>query len=159
MKGTIVIVDLVYQQGGLISGNDGIRYKFTNQEWRGGSITPNQSMEVDFIIEGEFAKEIYPLVNQQYNPNQPNPNQSNPNQSNPNQFGQNIPKKRTTFIVLGIFLGSLGIHNFYAGYKGKAVAQLLISVLSVFILAIASQIWAIIDVITVTKDSQGVPME
>lgn len=30
--------------------------------------------------------------------------------------------------LLGIFLGSLGIHNFYLGYTGKAVAQLLISV-------------------------------
>src|SRR5258708_28155612 len=27
-----------------------------------------------------------------------------------------IPKNRTTYIVLGVFLGFLGIHNFYAGY-------------------------------------------
>ena len=32
--------------------------------------------------------------------------------------------------LLGIFLGSLGIHNFYLGYTGKAVAQLLITILS-----------------------------
>lgn len=29
--------------------------------------------------------------------------------------------------LLGIFLGGLGVHNFYLGYTGKAVAQLLIS--------------------------------
>lgn len=29
--------------------------------------------------------------------------------------------------VLGILLGSLGVHNFYLGYTGKAVAQLLLT--------------------------------
>ena len=32
--------------------------------------------------------------------------------------------------LLGIFLGGIGVHNFYLGFTGKAVAQLLISVLS-----------------------------
>lgn len=34
--------------------------------------------------------------------------------------------------LLGIFLGSLGVHNFYLGYTGKAVAQLLLSIIGVF---------------------------
>lgn len=165
MKGTIVVVDLVYQQGGLISGNDGIRYKFTNQEWRGGTVPPNQGMDVDFVIEGEIAKEIYPLVSQQGNFNQPPFNQAQPgqnrpsqNQPIPNKGDQNTPKSKTTFILLGIFLGSLGVHDFYAGYNGKGTAHLLISVLSVFTLAIASQIWAWIEIATVKEDSQGIPM-
>lgn len=29
--------------------------------------------------------------------------------------------------LLGIFLGGLGVHNFYLGYTGKGVAQLLLS--------------------------------
>lgn len=29
------------------------------------------------------------------------------------------------FILLGFFLGALGIHNFYAGYSGRGIAQLL----------------------------------
>ena len=32
--------------------------------------------------------------------------------------------------LLGIFLGTLGVHNFYLGYTNKAVVQLLITVLS-----------------------------
>ena len=32
--------------------------------------------------------------------------------------------------LLGIFLGSLGVHNFYLGYTGKAWGQLLLTVLS-----------------------------
>src|SRR6266702_1049762 len=41
-----------------------------------------------------------------------------------------IPKSRTTYIVLGIFLGALGVHNFYAGYTGRAIGQLCLSVLT-----------------------------
>ena len=30
--------------------------------------------------------------------------------------------------LLGIFLGGLGIHNFYLGYTGKAIAQIALSI-------------------------------
>ena len=40
--------------------------------------------------------------------------------------------------LLGIFLGSLGVHNFYLGYTGKAVAQLLISLLTCGVCAFIS---------------------
>ena len=64
-------------------------------------------------------------------------------------------KSRTTYIVLGIFLGALGIHNFYAGYTGRAVGQLCLAVLTLGYLAIVSWIWAIIEICVVTKDSAG----
>lgn len=70
-----------------------------------------------------------------------------------------VPKSRIAYIILGIFLGTLGIHNFYAGYTGKAIAQLLISVLTLGYLGFISWIWAIIDVCTVVKDANGVPFE
>lgn len=47
--------------------------------------------------------------------------------------------------LLGIFLGSLGIHNFYLGYNGKAVGQLLITVLSCGALIFVSGIWGLIE--------------
>ena len=47
--------------------------------------------------------------------------------------------------LLAIFLGWLGIHNFYLGFKGKAIAQLLISVLSVGFLAFISIIWSFVE--------------
>ena len=38
--------------------------------------------------------------------------------------------------LLGIFLGSLGVHNFYLGFKKKAVVQLLLSVFGVIFSAL-----------------------
>lgn len=64
-------------------------------------------------------------------------------------------KSRTSYIVLGIFLGALGIHNFYAGYTGRAVGQLCLTVLTLGYLAIVSWVWAIVEICIVEKDSTG----
>jgi TM2 domain-containing membrane protein YozV len=64
-------------------------------------------------------------------------------------------KSRTTYIVLGIFLGAFGVHNFYAGYTGRAVGQLCLTVLTLGRLGIVSWIWAIIEICIVEKDSTG----
>lgn len=69
-----------------------------------------------------------------------------------------VQKSRLAYILLGIFLGSLGIHNFYAGYTTRGVIQLLITVVSCGTLSVVSWIWAIIDIVTVTKDANGVDM-
>ena len=47
--------------------------------------------------------------------------------------------------ILGILIGAFGVHNFYLGFHGKAVAQLLITVLSCGVLAGISSIWALIE--------------
>ena len=65
--------------------------------------------------------------------------------------------------LLAIFLGSLGVHNFYLGNTGKAVAQLLISLLSCGTLAIVSSVWALIEGImilsgSITTDAKGNPL-
>lgn len=62
--------------------------------------------------------------------------------------------------LLGIFLGCFGVHNFYLGYTGKAVAQLLITVLSCFFLSPVSAIWGLIEGIlilvgNIDKDANG----
>ena len=67
-------------------------------------------------------------------------------------------RNRTTFILLGVLLGIIGfpgIHNFYAGYSGKGIAQLLMTVLSCWILWIPALIWTIIEVCTITHDADG----
>lgn len=66
--------------------------------------------------------------------------------------------------LLGIFLGAFGVHNFYTGNIGKAVAQLLISVLSCFTLAIVSEIWGLVEGImiltgSIKTDGKGVPFK
>jgi len=65
-------------------------------------------------------------------------------------------KNRSTFIVLGALLGSFGAHNFYAGYTRKAVMQLCLTVFSLGFAGIMSWVWAVIDVCTVDRDSQGI---
>jgi len=68
-----------------------------------------------------------------------------------------IPRRsRMTYILLGVLLGAFGGHNFYAGYTKRAVAQLLITVLTCFYGGIISWIWAIVEVCTVKQDDDGV---
>ena len=66
-------------------------------------------------------------------------------------------KSRTTYILLGIFLGYLGIHNFYAGYTGRAIAQLLLLLLGWWLIfpLIAVGLWVLIEVCIINQDAQG----
>ena len=64
-------------------------------------------------------------------------------------------KSKVAFVLLGIFLGSLGIHNFYIGRTKQGVIQLLITILSAGGLSIVSWIWAIIDICTINADASG----
>lgn len=76
--------------------------------------------------------------------------------------GQN--KNKIAAGLLGIFLGTFGIHNFYLGYTSKAVAQLLITVLSCGFLSGISAIWGLIEGIfiltgSIDKDADGNPLQ
>lgn len=66
-------------------------------------------------------------------------------------------KSKLAYILLGIFLGCFGIHNFYAGETGKGVAKLLITVLSLGFLSLGVWIWMIVEICTTTKDAKGLP--
>ena len=79
------------------------------------------------------------------------------------QAGYAKPKSRVAAGILGILLGGLGVHNFYLGYTGKAIAQLLISLLSCGILAIVSSIWGLVEGImiltgNIAVDGHGLPL-
>ena len=67
-------------------------------------------------------------------------------------------RDRVAYVLLGVFLGTLGIHNFYAGYTGRGVAQLLITILVGWLIIplVAVWIWNLVEVITVTTDAGGV---
>lgn len=65
--------------------------------------------------------------------------------------------------LFGIFLGGLGVHNFYLGYTGKAVAQLLITVLTCGAGLVVSGTWGFIEGIlilcgNINKDGKGNPL-
>ncbi len=70
------------------------------------------------------------------------------------------PKERVVYVILGIFLGVFGVHNFFAGYTKSAVAQLLITILLGWVIGIGfliTFIWSIVDVVTIAQDADGVP--
>jgi hypothetical protein len=66
------------------------------------------------------------------------------------------PKNKMTFIMLGLFLGALGGHNFYAGYRTKAIIQLCLSLLTLGYGSPMSWLWAVIEICTVNRDSRGI---
>ncbi len=70
-------------------------------------------------------------------------------------------KSRLTYIILGLFLGTLGIHNFYAGYSGRGICQLLLTIFFCWTFAVPIIIffWVIIELISVTSDERGVPFD
>lgn len=99
-------------------------------------------------------------------PGQPVPGMASPM---PNPALQQYPDQKSKLAagLLGIFLGGLGVHNFYLGNTGKAVAQLLISLLSLGFLAAVSGIWGLIEGILIltakpgtswAADARGIPL-
>lgn len=72
-------------------------------------------------------------------------------------------KSRVAAGLLGIFLGVFGVHNFYLGYTGKAIAQLLITLMSFGTLGIVSSVWGLIEGILLlsndaSTDASGRPL-
>ena len=80
-------------------------------------------------------------------------------------------KSKTAAGLLGLFLGCYGVHNFYLGYTGKGVAQLIITILGIitawliigFFLVFAVWVWSLIEAImifagSINKDANGVPL-
>lgn len=68
-------------------------------------------------------------------------------------------KSKLTAGLLGIFLGGLGIHNFYLGFTGKAIAQIVLSMCFG-----VGAIWGLIEGImiltgSIDKDANGIPLK
>lgn len=57
--------------------------------------------------------------------------------------------------LMGVFLGGLGIHNFYLGRVGRGVVQLLMSLLSAGFLFGVSVIWSVIEGILILSSKPG----
>lgn len=68
-------------------------------------------------------------------------------------------KNRTTYILLALFFGFFGIHNFYAGYKGRGMTYLLITLLTGWMIVplVCLGTWILFEMYAVTIDAQGRP--
>lgn len=97
-----------------------------------------------------------------------NYNTQQPTQAYPQQYfagNNNLPKQRIVYILLGLFLGACGVHNFYAGYKREATWQLVVWAIGMltlfcggFILCFASGVWALANIVCRNVDANGRPM-
>jgi TM2 domain-containing membrane protein YozV len=75
---------------------------------------------------------------------------------------------RLIYVILAIFLGSFGVHNFAAGHTNTAIIQLVVTISGLLLSfctfglsalgPLAMYIWAIVEAVTVTKDADGIPM-
>ncbi|HXT26245.1 MAG TPA: NINE protein [Candidatus Eisenbacteria bacterium] len=78
-----------------------------------------------------------------------------------NYYQQDRPKTRVVFVLLGVFLGIFGVHNFYAGYTKKGAMQLVATVLIAFYAEIAAWLWAvvwlwaIVEICLINRDADG----
>ena len=67
-----------------------------------------------------------------------------------------VQRSRLAAGLLGIFLGGLGIHNFYLGFQSRALVQLLVSLigglLTCGIATAAMSIWGLVEGILILTD-------
>lgn len=68
-----------------------------------------------------------------------------------------MAKSRGTYVILGILLGMLGIHNFYAGRFMRGALQLACTtLLGWFVVGLfITAFWVLIDLFTVSTDGAG----
>lgn len=96
-------------------------------------------------------------------------NTTNNSEYNPHDYARSAYNNKTPFPyenrfssknkilagILGILFGCFGVHNFYLGFYGKAIAQLLITVLSFGVLSPVSAIWGMIEGILILTARNG----
>lgn len=73
------------------------------------------------------------------------------------QVNSKQTRSRLAYIIIAIFLGALGIHNFYAGRTSQGVIQLLATILTGWLVIplLAVWIWVLVEICTVTTDGDG----
>lgn len=108
------------QRTGIISADDGSRYEFDMEQWKGSSL-PKAGDNVDFQVTDGKAEGIY---------------------------GDNITSqgasKRIGAALFAFFLGAFGAHKFYLGYTKQGVIMLLVFIFGFILLGLPSIVIGII---------------
>lgn len=80
------------------------------------------------------------------------------------EYYEPMPRKsRLAYILLALFFGGLGVHNFYAGRTTRGLMQLVILLGSIplmlavigFLTVWIPPIWALWDIVAVNRDGDG----
>lgn len=131
MKGHLLEFN-VQTNTGAISGQDGNRYTFAGNEWKGDT-APIRGTLVDFDVQGNNAVSIYKALN------------------TGSVMSPKSPKEKLVAGLLAILLGGLGIHKFYLGYTGPALVYLLTNTIgwciTIFLFGVPNIILGIIALI------------
>ncbi len=143
MKGTIL--DFNLQEGiGIISGDDGKRYKFVLKEWKEKE-PPKRYDAVDFDVdENGMAKEVYYDIQKI-------------EQAKSHTSSSSSGKNKIVAFLLAFFLGGFGAHKFYLGCMKEGAIMLAVYIFGWYLLfpSIAVQIIALIEaVIYLTKSDE-----
>ncbi len=75
--------------------------------------------------------------------------------------GVDAHKNRAVYVLLGLFLGAFGAHNFYAGYYRRGAAQAALSLFSWWLFSqgygtLIAWFWAVVEICLINKDADGV---
>lgn len=108
---------------GMISGDDGQRYRFAAAEWKPHS-APAAGQNVDFEAEGREALAVYSIGGAFHG-----------------------EKSRIGAAVFALFLGALGLHKFYLGKNGAGLIMLLVSLFGIVFAGAPSALMALIGMI------------
>ncbi len=84
----------------------------------------------------------------------------------PPMAGYENYKSKVVAGILALLFGYLGVHRFYLGYNGIAIAQLLLTIMGLFtcgITTLAACVWAVVDAIllftdSINRDAAGNPL-
>ncbi len=104
MEGTILGFN-AEDGSGVITDKEGNRYRFEAEAWKGDKPAA-AGLKVDFVPDGETAREIYLAV-------------------------AGTEKSRVIAGVLAILLGVFGIHKFYLGYTTPGLVMLGITLVGI----------------------------
>ena len=67
----------------------------------------------------------------------------------------NTPKSQLIYVILALFFGAFGVHNFYANRWGRGLFQLLLTISTGMIGTIISSLWSIVNIFTIETDGEG----
>jgi TM2 domain-containing membrane protein YozV len=71
-----------------------------------------------------------------------------------------VPRNKILAGLLALFFGALGIHNFYLGFTGKAIAQVLLTCLGWILFGLgplAAIVWSIVEGVQILTSDYGTP--
>ena len=118
------ILDYSLQENsGVISGSDKVRYDFDGSDWRGDQ-APARGMTVDFEVEGNCAKNVYPAL-EEWELDDPESKKNNIVAEVLAALEESDKKNKTVVGWLAIIVGGLGIHKFYLGFTIPGILYLL----------------------------------